>query len=267
MSVVFGIVLLLFATKSMLAETTNGISSPLSNAVVAGSVSVRGIVMHPSFRKWQLDLLIDGDRNRATFLAVGEKPIVSDADLIIWNTVPYPNGEHILRLRIVHSDLNYDEYFIPVTINNGHSESSTMPGALLPDRTQQLQTNTTQQTSTPISARRIEIDLSDQRLIAWENGIQVLNTAVSTGRPEFPTVEGIYNIRTRFLSKRMRGPSYDTVDVPWVMFFYGGYAIHGAYWHNDFGVPISHGCVNLPVNDAKWLYEWADMGTTVSIHQ
>jgi lipoprotein-anchoring transpeptidase ErfK/SrfK len=62
------------------------------------------------------------------------------------------------------------------------------------------------------------------------------------------------------------GYNYDLKDVPYVMYFFEDYAIHGAYWHNNFGTPMSHGCVNMNVPDAEWLYNWAPLGTLVSVH-
>jgi lipoprotein-anchoring transpeptidase ErfK/SrfK len=59
---------------------------------------------------------------------------------------------------------------------------------------------------------------------------------------------------------------YDIPDVPYTMYFYADYALHGAYWHNNFGNPMSHGCVNLPVDVAKWMYDWAPIGTMVVTH-
>jgi len=55
-------------------------------------------------------------------------------------------------------------------------------------------------------------------------------------------------------------------DVPYVMYFYSGYGIHGTYWHDNFGVPMSHGCINLTIPDAEWLYNFAEIGTPVQIH-
>jgi lipoprotein-anchoring transpeptidase ErfK/SrfK len=115
--------------------------------------------------------------------------------------------------------------------------------------------------------RWIEVDLSDQRLTAWQNYTLVLETAVSTGRAEYPTVKGMFHIRNKLASRRMQGQDYDMPDVPWTMYFFRDFAIHGAYWHNDFGVPVSHGCVNLPVSDAKRLFDWAEIGTIVIIHE
>jgi lipoprotein-anchoring transpeptidase ErfK/SrfK len=64
----------------------------------------------------------------------------------------------------------------------------------------------------------------------------------------------------------MVGPGYDLPGVPWVMYFYSGYAIHGAYWHNNFGAPMSHGCVNMTPGEAQILYNWAPIGTEVYVH-
>ncbi len=64
----------------------------------------------------------------------------------------------------------------------------------------------------------------------------------------------------------MRGPGYDLPGVPYTMYFYKGYALHGTYWHNNFGHPMSHGCVNLRTSDAGWLFNWASVGTPVVTH-
>jgi lipoprotein-anchoring transpeptidase ErfK/SrfK len=65
----------------------------------------------------------------------------------------------------------------------------------------------------------------------------------------------------------MRGRGYDIANVPYTMYYQNGYAIHGAYWHNKFGTPVSHGCVNLALNQAKRLFNWANVGTTVVIQK
>mgnify|MGYP003460790367 CR=1 FL=1 len=81
-----------------------------------------------------------------------------------------------------------------------------------------------------------------------------------------PTHSGIFNVETKRLRDRMRGFGYDIANVPYAMYYDRGYAIHGASWHNRFGTPISHGCINLPVDTAKWLFEWTSVGTPVFIH-
>ncbi len=113
----------------------------------------------------------------------------------------------------------------------------------------------------------IEIDLSDQHLFAWEGTNQTFTAVISTGKPTTPTNPGIYTIQRKYPQDRMRGADYDIADVPNVLYFDRGYAIHGAYWHNNFGTPVSHGCINLPVNNAQWLFEWTKIGTPVIIHE
>ena len=99
--------------------------------------------------------------------------------------------------------------------------------------------------------RLIEIDLSAQMLTAWQGDVPVLRTVISSGKASTPTVTGRFAVYHKLDSQRMTGPGYDLPGVPWVMYFYKDYAIHGAYWHNSFGVPTSHGCVNLTVEDAR----------------
>ena len=116
----------------------------------------------------------------------------------------------------------------------------------------------------------ITVDLHKQMLFAWDNGQIVNQTKVSTGLPKAPTVKGSFKIRTKIPSQTMKGQSktygkYLYKNVPAVMYFYQDYAIHGAYWHNRFGRPASHGCVNVPVSFSKWLYEWAPLGTRVEV--
>jgi lipoprotein-anchoring transpeptidase ErfK/SrfK len=116
-------------------------------------------------------------------------------------------------------------------------------------------------------SRRIEIDLSEQRLSAWEGNRRVYSSRISTGKRSTPTPIGRFQITSKYRTHRMRGRGYDIPDVPYAMYFYGGYAIHGAYWHNRFGTPVSHGCVNLPVAQARKLYSWAQTGTTVIVRR
>jgi len=116
------------------------------------------------------------------------------------------------------------------------------------------------------SGRWIDVDLSEQRLTAYEGNTPVRTTLVSTGLPWTPTPTGQYRIYVKYLSDDMAGPGYYLPGVPYVMYFYRGYSLHGTYWHNNFGHPMSHGCVNLPTPEARWLYYWASVGTLVNIH-
>ncbi|HBE19895.1 MAG TPA: hypothetical protein DEG17_09075 [Cyanobacteria bacterium UBA11149] len=114
--------------------------------------------------------------------------------------------------------------------------------------------------------RWISVDLTNQRLIAWEGGFQVYAVIVSTGKKSTPTRQGIFTIKSKHRTDRMQGQGYDVPNVPYTMYYDGGYAIHGAFWHRRFGTPVSHGCVNVAVNHARWLFNWASVGTPVIIH-
>lgn len=117
------------------------------------------------------------------------------------------------------------------------------------------------------TGRWIEVDISAQRVTAWNGRKRVRAFMVSTGKRRTPTILGTYTIKSKHYKTRMRGRDYNVPNVPYVMYFQGGYALHGAYWHNRFGTPVSHGCINLRVPSARWLYNWASIGTPVVIHR
>jgi len=112
----------------------------------------------------------------------------------------------------------------------------------------------------------IDINLSTQRLTAFSGSTAVFSTAVSTGVPGMATPTGRFSIQYKVPSTTMSGPGYYLTGVPWVMGFYGANSIHGAYWHNNFGHTMSHGCVNVPVGNAAWLYSWSYVGMPVVVH-
>jgi lipoprotein-anchoring transpeptidase ErfK/SrfK len=114
--------------------------------------------------------------------------------------------------------------------------------------------------------RWIDVNLSEQMVYAYEGDVVVNSFVVSTGVAGTPTVTGRYKIYVKVRMQDMSGPGYYLHDVPWVMFFYGDYGLHGTYWHNNFGVPMSRGCVNLTIDDAAWLFSWASVGTVVNVH-
>lgn len=117
-----------------------------------------------------------------------------------------------------------------------------------------------------MDGRWIDVDLSYQRLTAYEGSTVVNSFIVSTGTWQYPTVAGDYQIYIKLPYQDMSGPGYYLPNVPSVMYFYEGYAIHGTYWHNNFGNPMSHGCVNLTISDALWMYNFATVGTWVHVH-
>jgi lipoprotein-anchoring transpeptidase ErfK/SrfK len=114
--------------------------------------------------------------------------------------------------------------------------------------------------------RWIDVDLTNQSVYAYEGDVVVNSFIVSTGTWRTPTVTGQYKIYVKYRAAKMSGPGYYLPNVPYIMYFYKGYGLHGTYWHNNFGTPMSHGCVNLRTDDAAWLYEWASVGTLVNVH-
>lgn len=109
----------------------------------------------------------------------------------------------------------------------------------------------------------IEVDLSEQMLYAWVGDQLVNQFLVSSGIEIYPTVTGVFRMWARTPSQTMSGGDlasgtyYNLPNVQWVQYFYAEYALHGTYWHENFGTPMSHGCVNLTIEDAEWLFHWA----------
>ena len=122
-------------------------------------------------------------------------------------------------------------------------------------------------------ANEVVVSLGAQRLWAYEGEAMVLTTLVSTGTAETPEVAtpiGQWRISVKLLSETMEGIAngepYRVEDVPHVMYFTDeGHALHGTYWHSNFGTPMSHGCVNLPLDVAEWMFRWAPEGTAVTV--
>lgn len=113
----------------------------------------------------------------------------------------------------------------------------------------------------PNEERWIRVDLSEQIVVAYEGKKPVRAFVVSSGLPGTPTVTGEFRIRTKVSEQVMSGGVgrnyYYLPGVKWVQYFYEDYSFHGTYWHNNFGEPMSHGCLNMTNSDAKWLFDWA----------
>lgn len=109
----------------------------------------------------------------------------------------------------------------------------------------------------------IEVNLTEQKTYAWE-GDQLANEfLISSGLPGTPTVQGVFRMWVRIRSQTMSGGDraagtyYSLPNVEWVQYFFDDYGFHGTYWHNNFGNPMSHGCVNMTNEDAEWLFRWS----------
>lgn len=125
------------------------------------------------------------------------------------------------------------------------------------------------------STKSIIVDLTEEMLYAYDGDMLFMQQPISTGLELTPTPAGKFWIYRKMPSSYMQGPIpglsdqyYDLPGVPWDLYFTkDGGAIHGAYWHNQFGRPWSHGCVNLPPAAAATLYMWADLGTPVIVRR
>ena len=169
------------------------------------------------------------------------------------STVAQANG-------ITNFDRIYSGQTLTIPASNTVPVSNPQPQAAAPNP----------QPAPNYGARWIDVNLSTQTLTAYEGDVPVMTTAVSTGTYLYPTVTGQFSIYVRHQSQTMNGYllgyDYYLPDVPYVMYFYRGFALHGTYWHNNFGTPMSHGCVNMPTDKAQWIYNWSDYGTLVNVH-
>ncbi len=128
--------------------------------------------------------------------------------------------------------------------------------------------------TTPPTTKSIRVDRSEQMLYAYDGDKLFMSATTSTGLDSTPTPRGVFSVYKKTPSRYMQGPLpninsdqyYDLPGVPWNLYFTeGGAVIHGAYWHDKFGTKYSHGCVNLSPEIARLVYEWADLGTTVTV--
>lgn len=158
------------------------------------------------------------------------------------NNITNPNTIYVgQQLKIPAEDVNPGTYLAP---------TGGVPSAPAPTRN---------------TGKEVIVKLSEQRVYAYENGQLMKTTTVSTGLAGTPTVTGSFRVYWKLSSQTMSGPGYYLPGVPYVMYFYQDYALHGTYWHNNFGQPMSHGCVNMPTTDAQWFFTWADIGTPVTV--
>lgn len=150
----------------------------------------------------------------------------------------------------------YEEDFhggIHVAVNSKNS-IITIPNKLPPDGRTDVD-------------RYVRVDLSEQRMYAYEHGYQVNTFLISSGLPRTPTPPGEYHIQRKIYSHLYSGPDYYLPNTLYNLQFRPHYYLHGAYWHNNFGHPMSHGCVNIAYVNAKWVYEFLEVGDLTIIEQ
>jgi len=178
-----------------------------------------------------------------------------------------------LQLMVVVAQAQGDSWLYPTLLPNNGVLAVTQRSL----QTTPIVTSTVVVTATALAPsvdlteRWIYVNLTEQKLTAYQGIRPIFTASVSTGLPQYPTVQGDFQVYVKYEATRMTGgygaDYYDLPNVPHTMYFYGGYGLHGAYWHNNFGVPMSHGCVNLSLPDAEWLFNWASVGTWVVIRE
>ncbi|MBM2821230.1 MAG: hypothetical protein HW405_990 [Candidatus Berkelbacteria bacterium] len=116
------------------------------------------------------------------------------------------------------------------------------------------------------AGRYIDINLSEQTLYAFEGNTIVNQFLISSGKRGYATPTGEYSVWGKTRSQLMDGPDYYLPNVPWISWFNGEISIHGTYWHDNFGTPMSHGCINASIPDAEWVYNFIEVGSPVYVH-
>lgn len=115
----------------------------------------------------------------------------------------------------------------------------------------------------PAGAKWVHVSLPEQTLVAYEGNEPVYAAAISSGKKGYEPPTGLFQVQQKYISTTMNAEDpidgfYEVEEVPWTLYYHGGYALHGAYWHTDFGKVRSHGCTNIAPVDARWLYYWSD---------
>lgn len=173
-------------------------------------------------------------------------------------TAPYPGGPRDISTGVRKYYYNLVHIFATVELDGWNWY---MVG---PDQwVEQKQVAKVHLTERPngVSGHWIAVDLYEQTLVAYEDDTPVFSTIVATGLPGWNTNEGVFEVWYRVPDGSMSGAfgapdAYALQSVPWTMYFDEDISLHGTYWHDAFGFRRSHGCVNLSISDAKWLYNW-----------
>lgn len=147
------------------------------------------------------------------------------------------------------TDMTRDTLFTTATLGDGMTVTADVTSDLAADT----------------SSKYIKVDVSEQRLYAYEYGVEVQTFLISSGTYAYPTPYGKTAITAKLPVHQYGGVGYWYPNVKWNMRFRPHYYIHTAYWHNNFGHRMSHGCINMKLEEAEWMYHWAEIGTAVEI--
>ncbi|NNE17500.1 MAG: L,D-transpeptidase [Myxococcales bacterium] len=144
------------------------------------------------------------------------------------------------------------------------------PGAVKRDGVR-VARQTKRPSGVPANGKWIHVDLGEQTLVAYEGNRPVYATVISSGKEGYEPPTGLFEVQQKYISTTMNATDpidgfYEVEEVPWTLYYHRGYALHGAYWHTDFGKVRSHGCTNIAPVDARWLYYWSEPEVPAAWH-
>lgn len=151
---------------------------------------------------------------------------------------------------------------LPVSLSAAHPKQVVLKGGYaLPRDAVAVARRRVRPAEVGPSDKWIHVALGSQTLVAYEGSRPVFATLIASGKKGYETPRGTFRVREKYVSITMNATDpidgyYEVEEVPWVMYYWRSFALHGAYWHDDFGAVRSHGCTNIPPLDAKWLYHW-----------
>lgn len=161
------------------------------------------------------------------------------------------------RFHKERAEVQRSQQSLPAAVATAEAESARSPVQLAAPTIESIEEART------TGQKWIEVNLTEQKTYAWEGDQLVKEYLISSGLPGTPTVQGVFRMRVRTRSQTMSGGDraagtyYSLPNVEWVQYFYQDYSFHGTYWHNNFGNPMSHGCVNMTNEDAEALFRWS----------
>jgi hypothetical protein len=175
-------------------------------------------------------------------------------------TAPYPGARQSLETGVVKFRYDLVNIFAEVEHTDGWIWYMVGPNQWIEQRSLAIPKRA--EKPAEVTANRwVGVDLYEQTLVAYENNTPVFATLIASGLPAWSTREGVFDVWARVERDGMSGATgapdaYALESVPWVMYFDGGISLHGTYWHDGFGYRRSHGCVNLSITDAGYVFKW-----------
>lgn len=254
------------ANKRLAAPLVIGNSKDKTFTVPAGEVA-KWITVTPDVRKGTIALSYDQNAVR-TYLSqnlakelnqdmVVEKNVVNTEGTVL--TVSQQGVDGVV---VQNTDATADQ--VIKALGTGDGCNITADVKVTEHKTESRKVDYTSPNGDPHAV----INLSEQKVYAYRGSTLVRTFLVSTGKPTTPTDTGTFFVHTKYQTQTMRGEDYVTPNVPWITYYNQGEGFHGAPWNGDgiaSGTPRSHGCTNMNVEDAKWIYDFLPVGAMVQV--